>query len=667
MKKLSTDEFIQHIEKEEVFEAIHKDGSFKLKIEDYAPYVCAAIHNGHQFRKELKKLTILSEYERWYEEDPHTTDFISSFPIVLEGCDSRFEYDLNRSPENAVYETAWGKQCWKKPLSSKQKNTSLRKHAEFYRVVNALVQKIEEKHEACIVFDIHSYNYKRWDRPVPVFNVGTENIDKRKYKSVTQIWLNELAKIELPDIENTTQENDVFFGRGYFLNYITSHFHKTLVLATEVSKIYCDELAGTSYPSIINAIKEGFKTAIINTVLEFTQKKTNLVIKNKVNLLSSEIDADLLKVDKQLYHLTKDFELLSIINPVNLEAEKKKFFKSKYKNNPDFVYQQLQVNPFEFKRQLASIQVEKIKDISIQSMYVDTINAFMDKVDLISNLGSEKFLYNSLRYFGEPSKRDIDNAQFLMYCPEFRDAKDQEIYTVKEAERLFLKASEYYGFKFKVVTNPHIVSKALVLNSKKTVVLKKGAKFSKRGIDGLVEHEIGVHMTTTMNALMQPLKIFTIGLPVNTMTQEGFAVLSEYLSDNMNLTRLRELAIRVLGIRSMVEGNDFATTFAKLVEEYGMKPDDAYYLNTRIYRGGGFTKDYLYLKGLSTILYYLNNKISLKNMLIGKTSIEYRDVIYEMVERGMLTPTHYYTKAFAEYDETRKLNPVLQYILSGLK
>ncbi len=667
MKKLSTNEFIQHIEKEELFEATHKDLSFKLKIEDYVPYVCAAIHNGHNFRKDLKKQTILSEYEHWYEEDPHTTDFISSFPIVIEGCDSRFEYDLNRAPENALYETAWGKQCWKKPLSQNQKKISLKKHTEFYRVIYALVKKIEEKHHACIVFDIHSYNYRRWDRPVPVFNVGTENIDKRKYKSVIHTWLNELSKIELPDIKNTTKENDVFFGRGYFLKYITEHFSKTLVLATEVSKIYCDELAGTTYPSVINAIKEGFKSAVINTVMEFTQKKTNLIIKNKVNLLSSEIDPDLLRIDTQLYNLTKDFELLSIINPVNLETEKKKFFRRKFKINPAFRYKQLNSNPFEFKRKLASIPVEKIKDISIQSMYVDTINAFMDKVDLIGNLGSDKFLYNSLRYFGEPSKKDIDNAQFLMYCPEFRDAKDQEIYTVKEAEKLFLEASGYYGFKFKVAITPNIVSKALVLNSKKTVVLKKGAKFSKRGIDGLVEHEIGVHMATTMNALMQPLKIFTIGLPVNTKTQEGFAVLAEYLSDNMNLIRLRELAIRVLGIRSMVEGNDFKTTFSKLVEEHGMTPDDAYYLNTRIYRGGGFTKDYLYLKGLSTILCYLNRKIPLKNMLIGKTSIEYRDVIYEMVEREMLKPTKYYTKAFAEYDETKRLNPILKYILSGLK
>ena len=36
-----------------------------------------------------------TEYERWYEEDPEIKNMIVSQPIVLSGCDSRFEYDLN--------------------------------------------------------------------------------------------------------------------------------------------------------------------------------------------------------------------------------------------------------------------------------------------------------------------------------------------------------------------------------------------------------------------------------------------------------------------------------------------------------------------------------------------------------------------------------------------
>ena len=35
------------------FEAVSEDYSFTIKIEDYAPYSCGAVHDGHQFRKSL--------------------------------------------------------------------------------------------------------------------------------------------------------------------------------------------------------------------------------------------------------------------------------------------------------------------------------------------------------------------------------------------------------------------------------------------------------------------------------------------------------------------------------------------------------------------------------------------------------------------------------------
>ena len=125
MKKLSIDSIISKIKAEETFHAVSEDYSFTLKIDDYVPYICAAIHDGHQFRKELWDNCLHTEYDRWYEEDPETKNLIASHPIVISGCDSRFEYDLNRAPEDAVFETAWGKQLWKTPLPKAQKQKSI--------------------------------------------------------------------------------------------------------------------------------------------------------------------------------------------------------------------------------------------------------------------------------------------------------------------------------------------------------------------------------------------------------------------------------------------------------------------------------------------------------------------------------------------------------------
>ena len=666
MKKLSIDSIIEKIQNEEVFDVLAEDESFRLKIDEYIPYICAAIHNGHQLRNDLLEKTLLSDYERWYEEDPHTAEFVSQFPIVIQGNDSRFEYDLNRDPENAVYEEAWGKQCWKEPLTTEDKSISLDKHANFYRVVHALVKKLESKFDACLVYDIHSYNWKRWDRKVPVFNIGSELINHDKYDVYVESWKNELSEVSLGEIENVTAVNDVFYGRGYLLKYLTTNFKHTLVLATEVSKIYCDELTGESYPEIIFMIREGFKNAIVNNAFEFVKNETSYKATKQVNILHNELESDLIKIDKKLYSLVHDFELLSVINPINLEFEKMKFFASKYKYEPQFKYNPINLNPLEFKRKLTALNVEKIDDISIQKMYTDTINSYMDKVDLLANIGSEKFLYNSLRYFGEPSQKDIENANFILYCPDFRMDKLDD-YNEEEVVKLFEDATQDYGFDFNIEVSDHIASKALVINSQKKVVIKKGVRFNKRFTKGLIEHEIGVHMVTTMNALDQPLKLFSIGLPVNTLTQEGLAILSEYYSDSINIDRLRELGLRVLTVKYMTAGNSFSETFKILIEKYKMEPDSAYYLAARVYRGGGFTKDALYLRGLKAVLSFMDSGRSIKNLLIGKTSLEYIDTIDELIARKMINPPKYYTKVFKQHEENPAINPILQYIFNGLK
>ncbi|GAA4278765.1 N-formylglutamate amidohydrolase [Aquimarina mytili] len=256
MHKLSIDEIIAAINAETPFFAVAEDYSFTLKIDSYAHYICGAVHDGHQFRKELWSNCLHSEYDRWYEEDPATRQMIQDHPIVIAGCDSRFEYDLNRAPENAIYEDAWGKQLWKKPLSDDFKNRSLKKHHNFYKVVHALVSKIESKYGSAIVYDMHSYNWRRWNREVPVINLGTTNIDNSKYDVFAQSWCETLSKIELPNGINTTAGiNNTFQGNGYFLKYITQNFNNTLVLATEFSKIYCHELEYIMYPEVVTAIQ----------------------------------------------------------------------------------------------------------------------------------------------------------------------------------------------------------------------------------------------------------------------------------------------------------------------------------------------------------------------------------------------------------------------------
>jgi uncharacterized protein (TIGR02421 family) len=658
-------EIIKAIKSGKPFKATADDKSFTIKIDRYVPYICTAIHNGSNIRAELSNKIALDDYERWYEEDPHTADFIASLPITIVGNDSRYEYELNR--KEPVYVEAWGKQVWKKPLSKRELKISTQKHENYYKVTHALIEKLEDMFGASLVYDVHSYNHKRWGRDVPVFNIGVEKIDNKKYAKYINHWKEELEHIELKGISVQAEFNDVFYGRGYNVEYITKNFNNTLVLATEISKIYCDEKTGEIYPQVIKNIQARFKKAILTNANLYVNDLTNWKYNDKNMLLDNSITKSIQKIDNQLYKLLKNFEMLTYINPINVNSEKVRFFKSKFTVNPNFKYKPIKINPYELTKSLHSIDTTEIEDITIRHLYESVIIGCIDKINLLSSVGTDKFLYNSLRYFGRPNKVDIRNAEYILLLPEIKEENIRaQRFGVEKAKEIFEETFENYGFMGKIRVDKKALSTVMVVNSTKTVVLKDGATFSQNELQYLAEHEIGVHMVTTMNATNNKLKIFSVGLPINTRTGEGMAVLSEYLSGNFTMNRLRELALRVVAVDLMCNGSDFKECYNTLVQNYKIEHNRAYNLVTRVYRGGGFTKDYLYLNGFSKLFKFWQEGNDLTPLLVGKTSIGFYNTIVEMIDRNLIEKPQFITKSF-EKPRTELNNELFDYILSGLK
>lgn len=667
MLKLTINEITRLIAQQKTFEAVSDDHSFVIKVNRYVPYCCMAIHNGGQMRSQIRNKLVLDDYSRWYEEDPHTGKFIESLPITLIGLDSRYEYDLNRRPEACVYDEAWGRKVWKKALTPSEKQASLQKHTNFYKVVHALISKLEQLYDSCVVYDMHSYNYERWDRAVPLFNIGTERVDTKKFGPFIEHWKDQLSAISLPGETNKTAINDVFQGRGYNLEFITTNFSNTLVLATEVKKVYCNELTGEDYPKVIRALQQQLKQAILKNALKFSQENTNWKSKSAAHLLDNKNDPALLSVDRKLHQLLKNFELLAYVNPSNTAAEYRRFEKSRFTTPPRFKYAPIKIHPYELKQQISSLKTKAIADVSIRSLYEAVINSYFDKIDLLGSLDSRKFLYNSLRYFGRPSKKDLLNAQYLLHLPAIpSEPKKVPTLSIAEVKEIFEQGLIKYGIACKIELSTKVISQVMVLNSRQTILIRPDAKITPREANALLEHEIGVHMVTTQNSNLQKLKIFNVGLPMNTLTQEGLAILSEYLSGNMTLKRLKKIALRVVVTDMMCSGADFIECFNYLVDHHKISHDEAYTLVTRIFRGGGFTKDYLYLAGFVKALKLWNSDTDLSPLLVGKTSFEFYDTIQEMIEREMVTAPTFMTHSF-ESPTQHTDSEIYEYIISGLK
>ena len=376
--------------------------------------------------------------------------------------------------------------------------------------------------------------------------------------------------------------------------------------------------------------------------------------------------AALFEIDQNLDRLVKDIELLNYLNPLNIENEKKRFFASKFTEEPQFKYRKIKFSPFKLQRLFFNQRLERIEDDDIRMLYRDIVYEYSGLIECIETIGQgKKFYYNSLKVFGTPKEKDVENARFILH---FKDEDEGEKmvdkYNADEATSFFEDYGKRYPFNFNIVQSTNISAAAMVLNASDTLMLKKNNKFSENQLKVLANHEIGVHLVTTHNGKSQPLKIFSNGFVNNTETQEGLAVMSEYMSGNLTLQRLKELAHRVIAADSLIKGYSFVDTFDLLYNQYKVSRDKAWQITLRVHRGGGFTKDSLYLTGLKKVYDYYQNGDDLSLLLTGKVTMENLPIINKMMDMGLAIPSKYITDSYAHNDNA---NSKLDFILQNLK
>jgi len=115
-------------------------------------------------------------------------------------------------------------------------------------------------------------------------------------------------------------------------------------------------------------------------------------------------------------------------------------------------------------------------------------------------------------------------------------------------------------------------------------------------------------------------------------------VLAEYLSGYLPAERLRTIAARVIAADMAVREAAGPEIFACLTEEHALAPDVAFDTALRAKRGGGLTKDALYLKGLDELLAYLANDGALEVLMLGKFALKHLHTIDLLLEEGVLVP-----------------------------
>jgi N-formylglutamate amidohydrolase len=257
---LRPDEFADRLGKPLV--GLSSLGSTRFDHREPSMIIGVAPHWSHRIRDEVEPKLLIDDALRLYDEDPYTERFLGPFATVLSPNQSRYEVDVNRPPDLALYthpDRAWGQWVWGDDLDRFERERSLELWYEFHHFLDAAVVDAIGRFGRAVLFDIHSYNYQRsgrvdWrDDPAPTINLGSAHLRLDEEGEEILEWIRRrLDAFTVLGEECTFGENDVFYG-GYINRRMSRTYGpRCITVSVEFKKVFMDERAGELHEEILD-------------------------------------------------------------------------------------------------------------------------------------------------------------------------------------------------------------------------------------------------------------------------------------------------------------------------------------------------------------------------------------------------------------------------------
>ncbi|MEX2673126.1 MAG: tyrosine/phenylalanine carboxypeptidase domain-containing protein [Phycisphaeraceae bacterium] len=353
----------------------------------------------------------------------------------------------------------------------------------------------------------------------------------------------------------------------------------------------------------------------------------------------AKLDPVVAACDEQLANVAEAFEALMDVTPTNEHAAWQAFQASRFEVAPALKYRPLSADPPVLKRQLFAAPVEQVRDPALAAMF-RTQQAELDmQLNLLLYRNTPRFVLESEQLYGRPDEALLKLAEaILQRLPPDRPhpgegAIPAEAFAerAREVGAVYSEASDHYQGTVEVRDD---VSTLITSHGK--LLIDKHLMTRADRLEALVHHEISTHLLTYFNGRMQPLRQFCTGFAGHEQLQEGLAVLIEYLVGGMNAERWRVFATRVVAVAMMLRGEAFTRTFHRLHNELDVEGHTAFRTTMRVYRGGGLTKDIIYLQGFCDLLAHLTHGGELEVLYLGRFGLAQLPMVQDLRERGVL-------------------------------
>ena len=415
------------------------------------------------------------------------------------------------------------------------------------------------------------------------------------------------------------------------------------VLGLELQPIYRDPISGESYPLVLRDLRRGMTRSLRRAFHEFTRAHTTRRPRHFHVLGRRAVVKAVWEADRRLAEVADAFDPLLQVSPVNARKAWRAFERNRFEKTPVFRYRPLPVDPFILKRRLYSAPIERIEDPALAQLFRETQDELDRRITLLVDVNTKRFLPGSMQLFGgvEDGLRSLAEELLGRLSPRVRDDSRRGYLDASAFARLARSEIEYYRQRWPDV-NAGVQLRDDVPNgmmvSRGSLLIAGSARIPAARAHALLQHEIGTHVLTYYNGRAQPFRQLYTGLAGYDATQEGIAVLAEYLVGALSRPRLRLLAGRVAATHSMIEGASFVETFRMLHGGHGFGHQAAFNVTLRIYRSGGLTKDAVYLRGLQRLIRFLAEGGDLDALFVGKIAVNHLPIVRELQYRGVLRP-----------------------------
>ncbi len=413
----------------------------------------------------------------------------------------------------------------------------------------------------------------------------------------------------------------------------------SLLIGIQVPKIFEEAPGGNVFALLFRKFKRKFSVAIKKAAFEFIRVQTSKDFTHYLTLGKTKLDNLVRFTDKQLSEMSQRMNFLMRITPINSIQEWDTFRKNNFQKEPTFRYRLISIDPELEKRRLYKIHIERIDDPTLAFIFREKRLELEKQLTMLEERESDNFKWIGQSVYGTVNQKTMDVADQLLHTlskkEDHHSSVDCYAFAEHAQKELEIYKQEFPGIDLQIQIRNDLSG---VMVSKSHLLISSDFSVAENRVEALIQHEVGTHILTYCNGYQQPLQQMFAGFAGYEQLQEGLAVVAEYLTGGLTPGRLKLLAGRVRAVYAMEKGASFIDTFREINERYGFDTKTAYLITMRVYRGGGFSKDALYLSGILQLLKYLNGGGNLEILYSGKFHLKHVPIIKELMHRKILKP-----------------------------